>query len=75
MAQRTPPRFYSEECEEIEDLQERKICANQAMLQLLYSNVEYPPQARAAGVTGTVIISIKIYEAVILNVSSIVRDI
>ena len=75
LAQRTPPRFYSEECEEIEDPQERQICAGQAMLELLYKNVEYPPQAKAEGIEGTVVISIKIDEAGIVYETTISHDI
>ncbi|WP_421949290.1 energy transducer TonB [Phaeodactylibacter xiamenensis] len=54
------PRFYSYECESIMDEDKRKQCADMAMLETVYKNITYPPNAKKDGIEGTVVISFTI---------------
>ena len=54
------PRFYSYECESIMDEDKRKKCADMAMLETVYKNITYPPNAKKDGIEGTVVISFTI---------------
>ena len=49
------PRFPG--CEEMEDVAERKKCAQMEMLQFIFSNVKYPKDAKETGIEGTVVSS------------------
>ncbi len=48
------PRFSG--CEELLDMQERKICAQKKMLEFVHENVQYPQKARDNKVEGMVVI-------------------
>lgn len=48
-----PPRYPG--CEEIKDVEERKSCAQNKMLNYIYKNLTYPKVARENGIQGTVI--------------------
>lgn len=54
------PRFYSHECESIMNEGKRKQCADKAMLEVVYKNITYPPNAKRDGIEGTVVISFTI---------------
>ncbi|MFK7774686.1 MAG: TonB family protein [Saprospiraceae bacterium] len=54
------PRFKSDDCEKMEVYQEQKKCAEQAMLNYIYSNIKYPAEARKAGIQGRAIIKFKV---------------
>jgi len=43
-------------CDEITDVAERKSCADQKMLQHIYTNIKYPELARKTGSQGTVVV-------------------
>ncbi len=49
------PRFPG--CEDKEDGEVRQECANQKLLQFIYSNIKYPQAARDAGIQGTSVVS------------------
>lgn len=49
------PRFPG--CEEIEDREKRKSCAQAELLKYIYVNIKYPTIARENGVEGTVVVS------------------
>lgn len=55
------PRFYSYECESIMNEDKRKQCAEKAMLETVYKNITYPPNAKKDGIEGTVVISFMIH--------------
>ena len=57
-----PPRFYSEECEEMSNPQDRMECAQQAMMSRLYKNLKKPEAAIAAEFNGNVVLSFWINE-------------
>ncbi len=48
------PRFKG--CEHESDKEKRKICADQKMLEFVYSNIQYPSLARENGIAGTVVL-------------------
>ncbi|MFT4664794.1 MAG: bla regulator protein BlaR1 [Gammaproteobacteria bacterium] len=48
------PRFPG--CEEVADMEERKECSRQKMLQFIYMNVKYPKEAQDAGAEGMVVV-------------------
>ncbi|MFT5168991.1 MAG: TonB family protein [Saprospiraceae bacterium] len=48
------PRF--EGCEDL-PIAERKNCADQKMLQHIYTNIKYPAEARKSGTEGTIVVS------------------
>lgn len=54
------PRFYSYECESIMNEDKRKQCADKAMLEVVYKNITYPPNAKKDGIEGTVVITFTI---------------
>lgn len=50
------PRFKNETCEQMGNYQEKKKCAERAMLEYIYKNVKYPKAAKEAGIQGRAII-------------------
>ena len=62
-------------CEEVEDLDERKICADQKMLQFVYGNIRYPAEARREGIEGMVVIKFFVEEDGSIWDAEILRDI
>jgi TonB family protein len=50
------PRYYTSECEEIENRKERNKCAERAFLNFIYKNLEYPDEARLKHIEGKVYI-------------------
>lgn len=51
------PRFYHPDCETLRTKAERKECAAEAMLDVIYSNLEYPIEPRVLGIEETVVVS------------------
>ena len=43
---------FMKKCEHIEDLDERKICSDQALIQFIQNNLKYPYEAREYGIEG-----------------------
>lgn len=68
------PRFKSD-CED-QDLEksELKMCAQQAMLQFIYSKVKYPAMARENGVEGTAVVSFVVERDGSISNIKIMRD-
>jgi len=62
-------------CEEIEIKKERRICADQKMLEFIYSKIKYPAMARENGIEGTVVIRFIVNEDGSITNSEIVREI
>ena len=54
------PRFPG--CETVADRTERKVCAQQNMLNYIYDEINYPTIASEAGIEGTVVIRFYIDE-------------
>ncbi|MEO1626879.1 MAG: energy transducer TonB [Bacteroidota bacterium] len=50
------PRFYDEGCEAMRDDRKKKDCANKKMLAYVYSRIQYPPEAKKAGISGTLVV-------------------
>lgn len=53
---------------------EKKICADEKMLEFVYGNIEYPPEAIAAGVEGTAVITFVVEKDGRVSEPKIVRD-
>jgi protein TonB len=56
------PRFYHPDCETLRTKAERKECAAEAMLDVIYSNLEYPVEPRVLGIEETVVVSFWVEE-------------
>jgi len=68
------PRFPG--CENIEgDNETKRKCANEKMIQYIYQNLKYPPEARKNEVEGMVVIQFIVEESGVLNDIKVVRDI
>ncbi len=67
------PRFPG--CEDIVDIDERKQCSNKKMLEFIYKNVKYPPEAREQGVKGTIVIRYIIKKDGLIAEPMIVKEI
>lgn len=67
------PRFPG--CENIIDEQERKNCANQLMLEFIYSNLKYPEEAFNQGIEGTTVVRFIVEKTGCLSSFTLVRDI
>ncbi len=66
------PRFPG--CEDKEGNNEKKTCADQKLMQYIYSNLQYPPAARANEVEGMAVISFNITTAGKIEDVRILRD-
>ncbi len=67
------PRFPG--CENIKDMRERKTCADKKMFEYIYNNLNYPTEAKEAGVEGQCVIQfIVAIDGSIENIK-VVRDI
>ena len=62
-------------CEEITIYEERKTCAEGRMLQFLYQNLKYPPEARDNGIEGIVVIRYIIDKDGTILEPEVIRDI
>lgn len=62
-------------CEEVEDAEERRACANRRMLEYIYKKVHYSEAARKAGIEGTVVAKFIVDETGQVTQARIVRDI
>jgi protein TonB len=62
-------------CEDISNKDEKKKCADEKMLQFIYSNIKYPAIARENGVEGMVVIKFVVEKDGSITNSEIVRDI
>ncbi len=51
------PRFYHPDCETLRTKEERKKCAAEVMLDVIYSNLVYPVEPRVLGIEETVVVS------------------
>jgi protein TonB len=62
-------------CEEIADKAERQKCAEEKMLQFIYSNIQYPSIARENGVAGMVVVQFVVERDGSISNITLVRDI
>ncbi|HHH52664.1 MAG TPA: energy transducer TonB, partial [Bacteroidetes bacterium] len=67
------PRFPG--CEDMNTNMEREKCAQEKMLQYIYSNLEYPVIARETGIEGRVVIRFVVSKTGEINSVKILRDI
>ncbi|MBC7884697.1 MAG: energy transducer TonB [Saprospiraceae bacterium] len=67
------PRFPG--CEHMSDMNARKECAGQKMLEYVYTNVKYPAEAREKGIEGNCIVQFIIDKNGYINDLKIIRDI
>ena len=68
------PRFPG--CEEMTaSAEEKRMCANQKMLEFIYENIRYPAVARDNGIEGTVVVSFVVDQKGYINDAQVVRDI
>ncbi|MFT6320442.1 MAG: TonB family protein, partial [Granulosicoccus sp.] len=68
------PRFKNDGCEKIEDFKEQKKCAEQAMLNYIYSNIKYPKAAQEAKIQGRVIIKFVVQKDGSIADAKVLRD-
>jgi len=68
------PRFKNDGCEKIEDFKEQKKCAEQAMLNYIYSNIKYPKAAQEAKIQGRVIIKFVVQKDGSITDAKVLRD-
>jgi len=62
-------------CEDVMDKNERQKCAEEKMLQFIYSNIVYPPVARDNGVQGTVVLQFVVEKDGRITNITIVRNV
>ena len=62
-------------CEDIADKMERKKCADEKMLQFIYSNLKYPALAKENRVEGMVVVKFVIQKDGAITQAEIIRDI
>lgn len=62
-------------CERIENDRERSTCANNAMLAFVYDNIVYPPEARAAKISGFCVVQYVVNKKGEVKNIELVRDI
>jgi len=67
------PRFPG--CEDMSGTKsDKKNCANQKLLEYIYSNIQYPQEARKAGIEGTCIVSFIIAKNGSVKNAKVLRD-
>ncbi len=54
------PRYYDPECEKLPTKAERRVCADEAMKNVIYANLQYPEEARAIGIEELVVIQFEV---------------
>ncbi|MEZ4933520.1 MAG: energy transducer TonB [Saprospiraceae bacterium] len=62
-------------CEEMDNIKERRKCAEQKMMQFLYGNIKYPDEAREDGIEGVVVIKFFVDEDGSIWDAEVARDI
>ena len=62
-------------CESIEDKLEQKKCADEKMLQFIYTNIKYPKDARINGIEGMVVVKFVVEKDGSITNAEVVRDI
>lgn len=62
-------------CEDISNKEEKKKCADEKMLQFIYSNIKYPAIARENGVEGMVVVKFVVEKDGSITAAEVVRDI
>ncbi len=62
-------------CEDVADKTERQQCAEEKMLQFIYSNIQYPGIARENGVSGMVVVQFVVERDGSISNITLVRDI
>lgn len=67
------PRFPG--CEELPTKKEKEECARSKLLEFVYANISYPPEARENGVEGTVVVSFVVEKDGSVTDIRLVRDI
>ena len=67
------PRFPG--CENLVDIDAKKKCADEKMLQFLYKNINYPKEAKEKGIQGRVVIGFVIEADGTVGESAIVKEI
>lgn len=68
------PLFHTETCGQIEDYEERKLCADRAMLDYLYRRVTYPSDARKTEKEGLAAVSFVVETDGTMSDIPLVRD-
>lgn len=68
------PRFKNDDCEKMEVYKEQKRCAEQAMLNYIYSNIKYPKVASKAGIQGRAIIKFVVQKDGSITDAKVLRD-
>jgi len=69
------PRYKQEECEAMGTTNEKKSCAQKAMLSAIYDNLQYPPLAKEHDVEGTVVVTFVVEKNGSVSDIRITRDI
>lgn len=62
-------------CESVENLEERKKCADRRMLEFLYSNLKYPEVARTNNIEGTVIVNFVVEKDGSISNEQVIRSV
>ncbi|MEM9526684.1 MAG: energy transducer TonB, partial [Bacteroidota bacterium] len=68
------PLFPSPDCVGLGEYDERKDCSDKNLLEFIYSNIEYPSNARDLGVEGMVVISFDVHVDGTVHNPRIARD-
>ncbi|MFK8005111.1 MAG: TonB family protein [Saprospiraceae bacterium] len=68
------PRFQNADCEKMDSQQEQKKCAEQTMLNYIYSNIKYPKAARDAKIQGRAIIKFTVQKDGSITDAKILRN-
>ncbi len=62
-------------CEEVEDRRKRSNCSDKKFLQYLYKEIEYPAEAAAQNITGTVVLQFIVLKDGTVSDVKVLRDI
>lgn len=68
------PLWLHPDCEQVTDVKERKFCSDKKVLEHIYHNTNYPPEARTHGAQGTAVITFVIEKDGSMSDVRIARD-
>lgn len=68
------PRLYIEGCESLPTLEERKMCSQKNMLEIVHKNLVYPAEARAKGIEGVAVVMFNVEKDGSLTDIEVYRD-
>lgn len=68
------PLFPGYDCGEVKRYRKRKVCADKAMLEYIYSHVRYPEKAREEGITGMAVVCFIVEKTGVVSNIEVVRD-